>query len=420
MLSSARRTNFVYYLVVILLIGLPFHAIIVTVLNDFLPAESLLRVWKEIVLLLAVVATITLIKPRELIKDKLVILIMAYAGIHLVYAVTTWAGLSTTVGLRTNLAFLATFVVGYFLAPRLKKPQVDLLYKIVLIMGGLVALSALAQLVLPASWFNFDLVGVGGDVSKIQDSSISRLHGIMSGPLQLGSYLILPFALGLFRLKGFRRAGYSALILVAIFLSYSRAALLATGAVMAVLLMFNYRHKLSRRLVLGGTTAALVLGAGLLVLALQWRPLSLLVFHAEPKNALSESSTADHFEYSFEAAKDLAEDPLGDGPGTAGPASAFAQEERITENYFLQIGLEVGIAGMILFLAITFVVAKRLYGQKNAILFASFMAINLMNLLLHTWTDTATAWTWWVLAGASLGLSGHNEKRTNQERYSAR
>jgi hypothetical protein len=58
-------------------------------------------------------------------------------------------------------------------------------------MGGLVALSALAQLVLPAGWFNFDLVGIGGDVSKIQDSSISRLHGVMSGAIATGELFSL-------------------------------------------------------------------------------------------------------------------------------------------------------------------------------------------------------------------------------------
>ncbi|MBP6041412.1 O-antigen ligase family protein [Candidatus Saccharibacteria bacterium] len=403
MLSLAQRARFVYYLIVVLLIGLPFHAVIVTVLNDFLPAESLLRAWKEVVLLLAAIVSITLIKPKEQIKDKLLIMILVYAVLHIVYGVATWSGLSTFVGLRTNLSFLVIFVVGYFLSPKLKEPQIDLLYKIALIMGGLVAISALAQLVLPAGWFNFDLVGIGGDVSKIQDSSISRLHGLMSGPLQLGSYLVLPFALGLVRLRGWHRVSYSALVLIAILLSYSRAALVAAGAAMAVLMVFNYRHKLSRRLVIGGATAVLVFGAGVLVLALQWRPLSLLVFHAEPGKALSESSTADHFEYSFEAAKDLAEDPLGDGPGTAGPASAFSGEERITENYFLQIGLEVGVVGMLVFIDITFLVAKKLFDQKNATLLASFVGINLMNLLLHTWTDTATAWTWWLLAGVSLG-----------------
>ena len=206
MLSLAQRARFVYYLIVVLLIGLPFHAVIVTVLNDFLPAESLLRAWKEVVLLLAAIVSITLIKPKEQIKDKLLIMILVYAVLHIVYGVATWSGLSTFVGLRTNLSFLVIFVVGYFLSPKLKEPQIDLLYKIALIMGGLVAISALAQLVLPAGWFNFDLVGIGGDVSKIQDSSISRLHGLMSGPLQLGSYLVLPFALGLVRLRGWHRS----------------------------------------------------------------------------------------------------------------------------------------------------------------------------------------------------------------------
>jgi hypothetical protein len=403
MLSSAQRARFVYYLIVVLLIGLPFHAVIVTVLNDFLPAESLLRTWKEIVLLLAVFGVATIVKPRELLKNKIIITIVSYSLLHAIYALFGWDGLSTAVGLRTNLAFLLMFIVGCFLAPKLKTNQIDLLYKIILAMGGVVALSALAQTVLPASWFSYDLIGVGGDVSLIQDSSIARLHGIMSGPLQLGSYLILPLALGLTKLKGYYRTIYSLLLVIAIFLSYSRAALLAVVVVFVVVSAFNFRARLNKKLIIGGAFASLALGIGVLALALQWRPLSLLVFHAEPENALSESSTADHFEYSFEAAQDLVEDPLGDGLGSAGPASTFTSEEKITENYFLQIGLEVGAIGMLLFIGLSFLVARGLYAQDYTALLASFLGINLMNLLLHTWTDTATAWTWWLLAGASLG-----------------
>ena len=83
MLSSAQRARFVYYLIVVLLIGLPFHAVIVTVLNDFLPAESLLRAWKEAVLLLAAIVSITLIKPKEQIKDKLLIMVLTLSLIHI-------------------------------------------------------------------------------------------------------------------------------------------------------------------------------------------------------------------------------------------------------------------------------------------------------------------------------------------------
>lgn len=97
--------------------------------------------------------------------------------------------------------------------------------------------------------------------------------------------------------------------------------------------------------------------------------------------------------------------PWGYGPGTAGLPSIRnnVQGTVLTENYYLQIGYEIGIAGIALFLSICALVGYSLYqlrGNKIArALLASFTGLVVTNFLVHIWANEAVAFTWWGLAG---------------------
>ena len=85
----------------------------------------------------------------------------------------------------------------------------------------------------------------------------------------------------------------------------------------------------------------------------------------------------------------------------------------LNENYYLQIGTEVGIFGLGLFLAILFVVARRLYWLRSnplaLALLASFVGLAVTNLLVHIWSNEAVAYTWWGLA--ALTITGITSKK---------
>jgi O-antigen ligase len=107
------------------------------------------------------------------------------------------------------------------------------------------------------------------------------------------------------------------------------------------------------------------------------------------------------------ASRDVIDQPLGRGPGTAGPASFRNNHPaRIAEDYYLQIGQEVGLIGMILFIAITILVARQLWFNRQdnlaRILLASLIGISFVNLVSHAWTDDTLSLLWWGLAGIAL------------------
>jgi O-antigen ligase len=115
-------------------------------------------------------------------------------------------------------------------------------------------------------------------------------------------------------------------------------------------------------------------------------------------------------------------EPLGRGVGTAGPASVYNNNNvRISENYFLQVAQETGWAGLILFIAINYLIVCELWRRRNEvlarILLASLAGITFINLLSHAWTDDTLAYLWWGLTGIALapiitgGQKAHGKKQ---------
>jgi hypothetical protein len=104
----------------------------------------------------------------------------------------------------------------------------------------------------------------------------------------------------------------------------------------------------------------------------------------------------------------LAHHPLGDGPGTAGPASVYnhGHPARIAENYFIQVGQETGWLGLTLFTLINVGVGYLLWLRRDdplaLSLFASLIGLTLINMLSHAWADDTLAYIWWGLAGIAM------------------
>jgi O-antigen ligase len=102
----------------------------------------------------------------------------------------------------------------------------------------------------------------------------------------------------------------------------------------------------------------------------------------------------------------IAADPEGRGPGTAGLVATKLSNGLLTENYYLQIGYEVGIAGLLMFIGLLVVVLRQLWTLRQSFLaqtlLASFVGLAFMNLLLHTWANEAVAASWWLLTGILL------------------
>jgi O-antigen ligase len=114
-------------------------------------------------------------------------------------------------------------------------------------------------------------------------------------------------------------------------------------------------------------------------------------------------------------AKSLAH-PLGTGFGTTGPATLGTENANVTENYYLQIAIETGLVGLLLFMAVQLLLAGQLLaiGVKSdlaAPLLGALAGLAVVNLFLHGWADSSTALVFWTAAGVTVGSHGSGGKK---------
>ena len=73
----------------------------------------------------------------------------------------------------------------------------------------------------------------------------------------------------------------------------------------------------------------------------------------------------------------------------------------------MQLGYELGIAGMVVFIGANIWIVIRLYRRHDGlgvVLCASFGGYVVTNMLLHSWSNEAIAAQWWLLAGVALAM----------------
>lgn len=366
------------------------------------------------------------------------------------------------------------------------------LVRLLLIVGAVVAALGIVSLFLPISFFvklgYADLHSLYlpnqplAPFQQIEGSWLRRIQGTMSGPNQLGMWLLLPLSVVLVLLM--QRGGvleywsngvmgtkkiksgqgeesniplfhYSNIrtpfiafaaffVVIALFLTFSRAAWIGAAAIVAVALYGALPRRLFRRLVLWGGAAVIVLGIAAALIA--------------PHVFFRLSSSRGHLVRPLEAVQRMIAHPFGTGLGTAGPASnryneacvflrpqddpSWAKSQPtlcvflgttqvqpkdhvcscpfLPENWYLQIGVELGVLGFVLFVALVVLVLNQLrvesgklkvgfgtssHSQLSTInyqLFLFFLAVSIAALFLHAWEDAAVAYSGWILAGVAL------------------
>lgn len=406
------------------LVILPVHAFLSTWGGTAIGPLLVWKSWKELLLLLLVplVVWLCVLRPditRTVWRDKLNKIVLAYVVLTLVMAVLSRADTDAVLaGLLMNLRFFAMFVLAQVIAAS-GAPWVEPLKKwlvgwLLATGAALAALAILQVTVIPKDFlaqfgYNKDAT-IAPYILVDQNPNALRAFATMRGPNTLGAYLLLPLAVSLVLWWQKRKTWLlvvAAGITVALALTGSRSAWLGTLATVLVLgWTVLPRKPLLHWLKVGAVPAVLVVAA-LLWLATTVPALRLAVFHSGGDNsaeALTEGSTAKHWEATVGGLQHIVAYPFGDGVGAAGPASFYnhGQPPSIPENYFVQIGQEVGVAGLTLFIIVQIIVWRRLWAQKTLlprVLLASFAGITVINLFLHGWADDPTAMTWWGLAG---------------------
>jgi hypothetical protein len=458
-------------LALILIALLPFHAFLVTVLTKAIQGPSHapmgeIAVWKEgvlaIILLLALIEIVTSRESRVTSKrfklDVLDILIIALFVLGV--AVTAYSELETRnfiYGVRYDFVPLIAFLILRRVS--WSKWFMDLLPHVLYFTGFAVVLYSLCSRFFPIEWFTWlgysDLHSLylpDGPLAAFQqigDSATRRVQGPMSGPNQLGLWLLIPLSISLVRLRDvwgkeaqWRFLSYATFTGLAILYTFSRAAFIG-AAVIVTMVFWPHIRAMDRKWTIGGVVFLLSLLASAALFA--------------PNLVLRAASSRGHIENPLKAIQTMISHPLGLGLGTAGPASnrtsdtcvmleqgsdptwavvhpdlcvfvggfKFQPDDRacncpfLPENWYLQIGVEMGWSGLGLYIALVILVLRRLlklriqyseFSMKKGSIqflilnstFCIFAGVGVAALFLHAWEDSAIAYTVWVLIASSL------------------
>lgn len=200
------------------------------------------------------------------------------------------------------------------------------------------------------------------------------------------------------------------------FFSFSRSAWLGTVVSLGVVGFLSLTNKRSRTLLLYGVSFGMLSFLGLVYIGQNNDFIQNTIFHSDEKSRSAVSSNENRQSGIVAGLKDVYRHPLGQGAGSAGPASARNDRPaKISENYYIQIAQEVGIFGLITLIAINIFVAMNLYKKRNdtlaLILFASLCGITVINMVSHGWMDDTLSLLWWGLAGIALSERAAHKPR---------
>ena len=417
-----------------LLAYVPVHIFISTWLGTTFGVLEVAKILKDIVLVIGFAAALFVAVRKDwfwpLLRTPIVGLIVAYAVFTLSLAlIRPTQQDAELLGIVYNLRFFVFFLYAVLLVRLF-----DVVYlvrrslQIVLSVGAFVALFGLFQYaVLPDTALTH--VGYSREngvlpAFHIDDKpDLERVMSTVRDPNSLGSYLIITGTLFGAALLATRWRSVKPMLAVGLgltslclLLTFSRSAWLgaAVAAVVFAGLYFVRRYDMRQLLaahqqVVSALLVGLVLLTTVAIAAKDSYFMQNVIFHADSTTTLEDPNEL-RLRFWQESLDAAVEQPFGYGPGTAGLASIRNTEQGtvLNENYYLQILHEVGVIGLLLFLAILAVTAylllKAYYQADNLLalaLFAAFAGLLLTNFLVHIWANEAVAYTFWGLVGLS-------------------
>lgn len=402
---------------------IPFHAFLTVWGADLFGHYTALRLWKEVLLVIASLGLLFLIAFDRKIRTntltrRLVWVMLAYTALNCFWAAVAVYNDDVTAkaagyALIVNLRFLAFFLLCWALGLRMSRLRKHWQWLILWPASIVVVFGLLQVFVLPKDF----LIHFGYGVQTIEpfetinnDPNYIRIASTLRGANPLGAYLLIPLSmLAVLITKKQQNKKQAALFvggLIVLFFTFSRSAWIGAILAFATIALVQYPkiYKNAKFLIAGVSIAVIGL---LAVIGLQNNSrFQNLIFHTHDNSTVATSSNDVRSGALQNGVEDVVDDPLGDGPGSAGPASVYNDEPRIAENYYLQIAQEVGVVGMILFLLINAGIGILLWLRRDDTLalslFASLIGISFVNLLSHAWTDDTLAYVWWGMAGIAM------------------
>jgi hypothetical protein len=412
-------------ILIVIFAGIVIHTPISVVLGVVLPDYSLLiKSWKEILMLVAAVLAIVILTKRrlwrELLSDWIFRLVAIYAALHLVLAVLSSSGGVTAIaaGLAIDLRYVLFFgltYIGVRIVPQYRRLMVQVAIAGACIIVGFATL----QFFLPPDILSH--IGYSRDtimpyLTVDKNPEYVRVNSTLRGPNPVGAYAgmalgLLVAALVRMKLQLQNKKVLVATILfgvcstAALWLSYSRSALVAGLITVLVVVAATVLRKLSRRAWIVSSVVVFAL-LGALVIGRDSAFVSNVLLHENTEGGSSVSSNDEHvasLQFGFDR---LVHQPFGAGIGSTGSASLHGDVPVIIENQYLFVAHETGWLGLVLFIALFALIMARLWKNRQDWLslgvFASGVGLSLIGLLLPVWADDTVSIVWWGLAAIAL------------------
>jgi len=248
-----------------------------------------------------------------------------------------------------------------------------------------------------------------------QNHAFIRINSTLRGPNSLGAYagMVLTLITAFIAKRKTLKNNWSKFLLLVIFIgsavalwvSYSRSAIVATIIAITIVLFVTILRKLSTKMWITIVMVFVVLVVGISTFSSN-SFISNVLLHENPTNIDSISSNEGHVDSLKDGITRLIIQPLGGGIGSTGSASLFTKNPLIIENQYLFVAHEVGWLGLLLFLYILSFVLYRLWNLRRDWLalgvFASGIGIALICLLLPILVDDTVAVIWWGFAAIAL------------------
>lgn len=409
--------------------GVVFHAPLSVWLGVNLPEYDLLvKAWKEMILVALFPIGIFLAWKRgvlrEILQDKIIFGIGLYALLHILLVFVFHPPLLATIsGLMIDLRYVLFFTLVYTALKMAPQYKWQFVWVGVGVAAVSVAFALLQVFVLPPDFLTilgYSRETIASHLYVDNNPEYVRINGTLRGPNPLGAYMVIVLTvLAAYLLKGklqTQRYGQVALVallstggVVALWASYSRSALVAAIAGVALVIVIIYARKISFKI--WGTVGviALVLISGAVYMTRDTYFVQHVIFHEDPEGLSERSSNEEHVESLQIGTERMLAQPLGAGVGSTGSASTYTEEPLIIENQYLFIAHEAGWPGIIIFLAIFGGILWRLWRAPRDWLtigvFASGVGLAAIGLLQPVWVDDTVSLVWWGLAGVILAAN---------------
>ncbi len=417
-------------IILLILFLIPFQGFITVWPSSIFGHYTLFRLWKEfllvIILLISIYYLISDLNIRKIIfSNKLSWLIIGFLGIEVLWAIVAYFNKDVSTkalffGLLLDCRYFIFFGITWIIALK-NRDLVKFIPKIILVPAMIVVFFGLAQIfILPHNFlahFGYNSKTILPFQTINSNSKYIRIISTTRGANPLGAYLIIPISYLIYVfLRKFKKingqkikiAIFTLLSLFVLFFSFSRSAWIGAFVAGCIIVFFSIRNKKTRsRILIFGIAILIVLSLGLFIERNNHKIQNLL-FHTQANSKIKVSSDQAHLSATLNNLKETIKNPLGSGPGSSGPASFYNKDSiaRIPENYYIQIAQEVGVVGLIIYLAIIIKIIVDLSRHKfsnkySLFLVASLIGISVTNFFLMAWTDDTLAYLWWGLLGIS-------------------